>query len=842
MKYQLTGEWTLRDENSQKEWPGYLPGYNYLDLLHAGEIDDPFWGQNEDRYKQIAEHDYSYSRAFDLPEAAFLQKRIDLVISGLDTLTVITVNGKMLARTNNCHRTYRFPVKDILKQQGNQINILIQSPVPYIEARQAKQPLVSANDGIKGIGHLRKAQCHFGWDWGPNLPPAGIFGDIYLEAYTARIEDIQIRQQHLQGHVGLQIETALSGQWGDMELRCKLIHPDGGIQENRYPCAKNMQCNISVSNPQLWWCNGLGKQPLYKLQLELLADGAVLDNVEKNIGLRTIALDTDEDKWGGQFQFQINGVSIFAKGANWIPTDSFVTRTTREDLKFYIESAKTANMNMMRVWGGGFYESDAFYDLCDQCGILVWQDFAFACGSYPFYNADFIETVEQEVIDNVKRIRHHASLALWCGNNENEQFAMLWKHNRKLYKSNMQFYFETLKSWVAALDPETPYWPGSPSCGKRGMKPNHMGYGDNHLWQVWHGLMPIEAFRKMPTRFCSEFGVESFPSMRAVRAFTDKENPDILDPVMLTHQKSKGGNQKILFYLLAKYRNPERFSDFAYLSQLVQSNAIRFASDEWRRRRGRCNGSLYWQYNDCWPVASWAGIDYCKQYKALHYHARHFNRPICLSNDYFKNRAEIYLANDLPRDVCATLEWGFYDFAGSCIQSGNIQVNVKALQSKKMLTLPYKDYLNGRKKEEAVLQAVLHVDGKETDRKLWLLVPDKYAKLKSPHITRSIRIHDGIAEITLQSDTYARYTYAELESVTAPFSDNFFDIMGSGSCAVTVPVPDGSSEEALMRQLHIKTLADVQPKNSMLRDRLKRFSMRFQKTNFITWIGYKFIR
>lgn len=836
----LAGVWTLREETSGRECAGHLPGCNYLDLLHNEIIEDPFWGQNEKKYTKLAEEDYRYIRQFSLTRDFLAQPAIDLVVSGLDTLAVVFLNGKQLAQTDNCHRTYRLPIHGCARMGENTLEILFKSPLPYLRERQKADPMFSSSE-VKGVPHLRKVQCHFGWDWGPTLPPVGIFGTIHLEAYDARIAELQVLQQHQENRVELQLLTELCRAAPGMQLRYRLTHPDGRIEEDLRPCG--VPISIAIENPQLWWCNGLGEQPLYQIELALLdAQLAVVDVVRKTVGLRTIRLNTEKDKWGGQFRFEINGIPIFAKGANWIPTDSFVTRTTKEDLRFYIESAKDANINMLRVWGGGHYESDAFYDLCDKNGILVWQDFAFACGAYPFYDTAFLETVKHEVADNVRRIRHHASLALWCGNNENELFAILFKRNKRLYETNLQFYFNTLREWVVALDLQTQYWPGSPSSGKRGIKPHHMNHGDNHLWQVWHGLMPIEAFRKMPARFCSEFGVESFPSMRAVRAFTKEENPDMLSPVMLTHQKSKGGNQKILFYLLAKYRNPSNFEDFAYLSQLVQANAIRFATDTWRRKRGRCNGSLYWQYNDCWPVASWAGIDYCKQYKALQYHARQFNKPVCLSNDYFRDRAEIYLANDLPSTVSGKLEWVLYDFHGNCISNGSVPIQVAGLQSKRITTLRYQEVLHGAKKEAAVLQARVYQGDVLLDQKNWLLVPDKYAKLQKPNIAVQLRVQDGIGDITLQSDVFARYVRVEVDAATAPFSDNFFDILGGGMHRITVPLPADATAAEIQKGIQIKTLADVAPKNSMFLDRLKRFSMRFQKINFVTWVAYKFIK
>jgi beta-mannosidase len=845
-KYSLSGQWELQytdvraasqSTDSRGVCNGTLPGSNYLDLMAAGVIGDPFYGKNEYEATEISKKDYIYRRTFDLPAGVLSKKHIELVISGLDTLAVITVNKQKIAETDNCFRTYRFDLSAIVKPTDNEIEILFKSPYTYMEHRQKAVKL------IKNIGHLRKVQCHFGWDWGPNLPPVGIFGAIDIEGYDCRIEDFIIHQSHEDKKVVLDIKAKLNDAT-NKKAKLSLANPNGETREyigdfidGKY------RFSVDIDNPELWWCNGLGNQPLYLIDLSVIGEtGAVSDHVTKKIGLRTIKLDTSPDKYGTQFRFLVNDVPIFAKGANFIPTDSFVTRTRREDLSYYIESAKTANMNMLRVWGGGHYESDDFYDLCDQYGILVWQDFAFCDNSYPFFEKSFIKNVHREVIDNIRRIRHHASLAIWSGNNENEMILMLLNKKKRLYRSNIDFYYNVLRKWVDKLDGVTPYWPGSPSSGSTGIKALDIDHGDSHLWNVWHGLMPIEEFRKFPARFCSEFGVESFPSMKAMHSFCDNPDMNYLDPVVLSHQKSVGGNQKILFYLMAKYQNPKHFDDFVYLSQLVQSGAIRFATDEWRRHFGRCNGSLFWQFNDCWPVASWAGIDYLKQPKAVHYHARHFNKMVCLSNDYFTDHADIYLENDLPEPIKGTLKWTVRDFFGKVISEGETAAHIKGSVSKKAVTLNYDEILKGVDKKSAVLNVIFAGENGTIDEKNWLFVPDKDVKLPKPHFDISVTKDGAIASITVTADVFARYVYLDIDGIMSPLTDNFFDINAGRSTTVKIEVPQTSTVDAIRQAIKVKSLADIEPKGSLLADKFKRFSMRFTKINFLTWAAYKFIK
>jgi beta-mannosidase len=837
----LGGTWQMTNCSNNETISATVPGCNYLDLLAAGKIQDPFWGQNEVEASQVAKEDYLYSRTFEVGFDLLRQPHVELVVSGLDTLATLSLNGQQIARTANYHRTYRLDVKELLREKDNTLEVRFESPYAYIKQREAANPL-GGMGFEKGIGHIRKPQYHFGWDWGPNLPPAGISGKIGLEAYMARIEEVRVVQRHADGRVTLSIDAILGGEAKGRTVRSTLIDPKGHKQTARTDVNGSVaHLEFEIEKPQLWWCNGLGEQPLYQLETQLLEFLNVEDEVVQSIGLRTIELDTRTDGLGRQFRFVLNGVPLFAKGADWIPSDSFINRTTYEDLQFYVEQAKWANMNMLRVWGGGYYESDDFYELCDRNGIMVWQDFAFACSAYPFEEAEFLENVHQEVIDAVRRLRHHASLALWCGNNENELMAALWKKKKVTYEANYDFYYNILSRWVSELDAVTPYWFGSPSSGERSIDAASLDHGDNHLWAVWHGLLPVSAFRRMPARFTSEFGLESFPSMRAIRSFTDKPDVNYLDPVMLTHQKSAGGNQKILFYLIDQFRDPLRFEDFVYLSQLSQAQAMRFASDDWRRKMGVCNGSLYWQYNDCWPVASWAGIDYLKQPKAVHYHSRQYNKPVCLSNDCYADRAEIYLANDLPEPIKGKLEWRVSGFDGQVISNADLEVEAGGVEATRLMVLNFSDVLGKKPKNEVVLTVRLISEGQTLDEKTWLLCADKHVAFPGPTIQANCAVKNGQAAITLQSDVFARSVFVELKGVLAPFSDNYFDLLPAQPKIISVAVPEGMGDDDVTRGLHLKSMADVEPKTSLLGDKWTQFKLRFNKVNLSTWLIFKFI-
>ncbi|MDR1271568.1 MAG: hypothetical protein LBK04_01010 [Clostridiales Family XIII bacterium] len=918
----LSGKWTLQDLKTGEKYPGVLPGCNYLDLIGCGAIHDPFWGDNEKEARKIADRDFSYSRSFDLGEEMLRCGRISLLASGVDVFAEISVNGEPVAKCGNAHRAYEIDIKEAVRAGSNEIDIVFRSPLPYIHRMKKEHPVFSMSFG-ETPAYVRKPHCHFGWDWGPVLPPAGIHGSIEILGQSeAAYRQVKVSQHHSGGRVSLQIDTEIerigdnepapghgiehmcgSGSAPEHEIerifdnkptpghevehmggsvhapekeierigdsspaqgyriehmcgngpalwqRICVYAPDGGeLYRNERTVSETVcRTEIPIQNAELWWCNGLGGQPLYRVEAELFimrdeapSDEWKLDEWKRDIGLRTIELDTSPDKYGNTFRFIINGVPIFAKGADWVPPDSFVTRARREDLDFYIRSAAAANMNMLRVWGGGYYGSDGFYELCDRYGILVWQDCAFACSEYPLDDEAFLSSIEQEIYDNVSRIRHHASLALWCGNNEVEAFYRFMKKPSRATHRN--FFFETLRNWVEENDSATPYWPGSPSSGNPDESAMLIGKGDNHLWQVWHGMKPIEHYSKLPARFCSEFGLEAMPGMKAIRSFTDSENLSIKDPAVKCHQKSVAGNEKMQFYILSKYRSPGTFDDFIYLSQLIQAESIRMATEGWRRRIGQCNGALFWQYNDCWPTASWSGIDYLKQFKALQYKARHFNSPVCISFDFKKHAVDVYGINDGASPVKGTLLLRLVGFDGKELYAVSVPVYVATVESKILASLDIDERLNGFPRKEAALIAQLNDEnGEAVFRQTALLVPDKLAALPKPAIKTDLHIDGGEATLTLSSDVYTRHVYIEAEGADGPLSDNFFDLEAGQAYRVRFPVSENADAESLKESLQIKTLAGISARGTAAGDSLRRFMFRLKPWNFLTWLLYKFV-
>ncbi|MBO4888645.1 MAG: glycoside hydrolase family 2 protein [Firmicutes bacterium] len=870
----LEGTWQLtidpRSENPSGPIKGTLPGCNYLDLMAAGK-EDPFYGTNENTATEWGHHDHSYTRKFIVSSEELTCAHLEFVGDGIDTVAKLLINGQEAGYMNNFHRTWRFDIKNLVHEGENEIELSFRDPYAYASEQQAKDAHLTKPSQDKSF--IRKPPCHFGWDWGPKLAPTGVARSIEVEAYDARIMESRITQKHENGKVTLSFEVIPSDanerQACEVTLTRKDVDPAASstaqsvilTRKDVDPAASSTAQSViltwkddrlvgllEVEDPRIWWPNGLGDQPLYDVRMILKDGEIVLDEQKKQIGLRTIALDTSKDEDGEQFRFIVNGVPIFVKGADWIPADSFITRADRKTLEFYIKATADGGMNMLRVWGGGMYESEDFYDLCDQYGVLVWQDFVFACAFYPFWNLDFLKNVCEEVKDNVRRLRHRASLALWCGNNEIDVFFLICK-DKTVLREDKNFFYLTLRDWVNELDGVTPYWPGSPSSGHidkivQNFRKGKLS-GDSHLWDIWHGMRPIEDYRTFPTRFCSEFGMESMPAMKTIRRINPAEKPDLFDDVMLLHQKSIGGNSKIMYYLLQKYRNPAKFEDFVYLSQINQSNAMRFATECWKRNIGRQNGAILWQLNDCWPVASWAIVDYDKQYKATLYNARHYNKMQMVSNDYYEDRSELYVINEKPSTLSGTLIVELADFSGNVCRKEEYPMVVGPVASLKVCTVSYE----GLAVRDLFLRVrLVTAEGKEIDQKTYLLVPDKEASLPKAEIDRTVEIRDGKAFVTLSSKVLARYVFLDCDLTHANWSDNYFDLLPGEPVTVSVALDDefANATEAVdivadgfASMLQVKSLTDVEPAGTEEDDKKLIKEMWKKDKNWVTYYGYK---
>ena len=781
MKHDLNGSWNVKRLSDGLHFKGSVPGSVMNDLLENGLTEDPFFRDNEYKAYELFRHDYEYSRVFSIDKKTFKQNRISLVCEGIDTLSNIYINDRFLAKTDNMHRTYRFDIKSYLKAGKNIIRIVLESPVEYIEkAWKERGPVwgVCAKDGYQFI---RKAHYMFGWDWGPAIPDCGIWRNIYIESYSiASIMGVNIRQTHKDGSVMLKFESIISiSDFKDLDIRYIVYEPD----ESKIYLASGFQkpATIEINDPKLWWPAGYGEQDLYRVSVHLLSGNDVIDKKEMKIGLRTLTVRREDDQWGQSFTYNINGIDIFAKGANYIPEDNILARCSEQRTRDLLTQAAKANFNSIRVWGGGIYPYDYFYDICDELGLMVWQDFMFACAQYRLDDKDFVESIKCEMRDNMRRLRHHASLALWCGNNEME---WLWMDTQTEGRSREQMdeYLELFEGIMPPVareeDPDRLYWPASPSSGGNFDAPNDENRGDVHYWDVWHGLKPFTEYRKFFFRFCSEFGFQSFPCLRTVETYTLPEDRNIFSYVMESHQKNGGANGKILYYLSENFRNPKDFESLLYVSQLLQAEAIKYGVEHWRRNRGRCMGSIYWQFNDCWPVASWSSIDSFHRWKALHYFAKRFYSPVMASAEDKGMAVDIHVSNESRFDSEGTLKWKLMDRDGTVHETGEIETTVGMLSSKKVISLDFSKLLEGMDVRRRTFLWFEYTDsaGNESGSVL-LFVPNKYFEYTKPDISIAMRQSEEGIKLDLLAKSFASYVYIDMEDQDAVFSDNFFSLV-----------------------------------------------------------------
>lgn len=620
----LTGEWSLSDESGHFSCPIHFPTDAITALERAALIPDPYWGRNEYDLRWIAERDWTATRDETLDRTD-----VELVLSGVDTIVEVRVNGVHVFTCDNAFRTYRMPLGHVAKVGANTVSLTFKNSIGHAAELQAKQPFYlpyqEGNNPIPNVNLLRKPQCDYGWDWNIALAPFGVYGEMRIEAAaTPRIDAVLVHQDHDADGVTLRITAQASHLTGDLTFAI--------AGESISAPIVNGACTatLRVQSPDLWWPAGQGSQPLYDLAVSGLGVATT-----RKIGLRQMELVTETDAAGLGFKFRVNGRDIFAKGANWIPADALAGRISPEKTRDLLQSAVDANMNMIRIWGGGRYEADWFYDLCDELGLMVWQDFMFACNIYPS-DRDYLANVRAEAVENVKRLQHHACLALWCGDNELVG-ALTWfeetRNDRDRYLANYDRLNRALEDALFSVDPQANWWPSSPCAGPLNFADtwHNDGSGDMHFWSVWHEGRDFDHYRDVSPRFCSEFGFQSYPSMVTVNSFAAPEDQNIAAPVLEAHQKNAGGNARIAETMFRYFRWPTKFDDFVYLSQVQQGVAIKTAVTHWRSLKPHCMGTLYWQLNDTWPVCSWASLNYGGDWKLLHFMARDFFAPVIVT-------------------------------------------------------------------------------------------------------------------------------------------------------------------------------------------------------------------
>ncbi|HEY4739281.1 MAG TPA: glycoside hydrolase family 2 protein [Candidatus Acidoferrales bacterium] len=842
----LEAKWEFRaastiDRAELKEWhPAQVPGVVQTDLLHNNLIPDPFYQDNDTRLQWIGLTDWEYRTTFDADAAMISHEHVDLVFEGLDTFADVYVNDQAVLHTDNMFRRWRLPAKGMLKAGPNTLRVVFHSPVefmiPKVKAFPYQLPSVTSHntgneENIATAPYTRKADYQFGWDWGPRYVTEGIWQPVRIETWDAlRVDNFHIQQQRVGKDAAaltaeLEIKasrsTAATVEITYAELAGAPVAPiRQAVQLD--PGVNRVSVPVHIANPKLWYPAGYGAQDRYHFSYTVRIARDIAAQGMLNTGLRSIELRREVTNTGKSFAFVVNGIAIFAKGADVIPFDSFPNRVTPEIHRQILQSARDAHMNMVREWGGGIYETDDFYDICDELGIMVWQEFMFGGDMGPG-GAAFQDNVKQEAIDQVERLRDHPSIVLWCGNNETETGWVHWGDRQsfkesiaptdrdEVWQNYVNLFHGILPGVVNLYGYPVPYWPSSPSANFED-PPDSQTNGDMHYWQVWHALAPIEEYTHQFPRFMSEYGFQSFPEMRTIRAFAKPEDMDIRSATMQDHQKNHGGNERILSYMLRWYPEPKDFPSFVYLSQVLQAEAIKVGAEHLRRQMPNTMGSLYWQLNDCWPVASWASIDYYGRWKALQYYTRRFYDDVLVSPFRHDGKVEVYVVSDKLQPVNGQIRTRLLDFSGKSLTDKTQDVQVPAQSSAVYFTLDEKDLLASADPRKTFLVFDLTVGGQNVSRNLIFF--DTMHNLDLPesvHVDASLDSSNGGYSVTLRSPALARSVFLSFGDLDVQPSDNYFDLLPGEPRTITLKAPAQSSSDQLRSAMQVISLTDAFP-------------------------------
>lgn len=823
--------WKFRQARLTNWYPATVPGVVHTDLLQNKIIEDPFFRLNERGLQWIDKEDWVYETCFTLAADMMRKENMELVFEGLDTYADVYLNDECILKADNMFRRWSIPVRQYIREENNILKVYFHSPVkidvPKWDALPYQYPASndqSENGGLfnKKISiFARKAGYHYGWDWGPRLVTSGIWRPVYIRAWSdLRINDVFIEQKEvgagravIAGHVELDADKDMNGVLVTItdEVTGRVL---GEWQADLKRGTNRVTVDFVLHKPKLWWSNGLGEPFLYRFRTDIIAGGELLDSKTERVGIRSLKVVHQPDKDGHTFYIELNGHPVFAKGANYIPSDNFLPRVTPENYKRTILDAAGVNMNMLRVWGGGIYENDVFYDLCDEYGIMIWQDFMFACSMYPAEGA-LLNNIHQEAVDNVKRLRNHACIALWCGNNECQDAWLGWGWKCEIERQNKEYadkiwaqyrqqYHVTLPGVVREYAPGTFYWPSSPFAFEGEM--SGTTDGDRHYWSVWHGKAPISDYDSEKSRFFSEYGFQSFPEFESVKRYAPyPEDWEIRSEVMMSHQR--GGdhaNGLIETYLLNEYKKPRDFRAFLYMNHVLQGDAIKTAIESHRRQMPYNMGTLFWQHNDCWPVASWASRDYYGRWKAQHYYVRKAYDDILISPVVEGDDLKVYAVSDRLENTSGRLQLQVCQFDGTVVHHWGKSVGISGNDSRVCFSAPLAKLLEGANRGTVYVRVDYTDKSGRVYHNNYCLGKQKDMDYPKVDLQTEVRSIEGGYEVTVSADKFARAVCLSVADNESVYSDNYFDVQPKSS--VQVQVRTRLSAEAFNGSLRLTCL------------------------------------
>jgi beta-mannosidase len=836
----MEGDAHAKDHHDATRWhAATVPGTVQTDLMAVKLLPDPYYRDNEARVQWVGLSDWQYQTTFNVDKATLARDHVELVFDGLDTFADVYLNGQKLASADNMFRRWRVPVKTALHEGSNTLEVRLYSPIKRLLPWLLKQPYALPGEfdsafgdepkGKQTANYVRKAAYQYGWDWGPRIVTAGIWQPVHLDSWNSlRVDDVHVQQNYVSGEaaqVATQLEV-IADSSKRLHVSVDAVDPDGKTAAHVEqdvtvdPGSNAISLPLRIAHPKRWYPAGYGAQDMYTFKVSVRDGGNEVYSTQRATGLRTVELRREKDAWGRSFAFVVNGIAVFAKGADMIPFDSFPTRATDAQMMRVLQSARDANMNAVRIWGGGYYMPDAFYEMTDRLGLMVWQDFMFG-GAIPPSDVAFVQNTRQEAIEQVKRLRDHPSIVLWCGNNEVQtgwdgwgdrlalKKAISGDEREKLVTGMVNLFSNTLRNVVTEYDPSVPYWASSPSTDYDGPA-NVLDDGDYHYWNVWSGeAKPVTEYLNITPRFQSEYGLQSFPELRTIRAFADKDDLQPESPVMRAHQKfdSGNGNKRLLLYITRSYGEPKDFASFVYLSQVMQAEGIQLAAEHLRASRPQAMGSMYWQLNDVWPGASWASIDYFGRWKALQYHARRFYAPQLIAALRNNGTTSVSLVSDSTTPTSLRWRMRTMDFSGKVLSAHEQAADLPALSSTKAGTYTDAQLLDGADPHATFAVFDLLDGDKVVSRNLVFFDEAKNLSLPQPQIHTSLAAASDGYTLTLSSDTLARNVWISFGDLDAEVSDNAFDLLPGQN--VTVTVHSKVALEKLKQALHLQDLAGV---------------------------------
>jgi len=826
--YVLDKGWEFSQAGSNEWMSARVPGTVHQDLLDHGRLPDPFYGMNEQKVQWVEKEDWLYRTVFTVTADQLKSDVAWLTFEGLDTYADVYLNGSLLLKADNMFVGHKLAVKDVLREGENRLMIRFRSPVeetaPQWDTDGFNYPADNDHSEKRMSVYTRKAPYSYGWDWGIRLATSGIWRPVKLTFCNgAAIDDFFVRQQEVTEQVAkvdnqLEINNVTSTP---KEAQVKVVYAYGEQADTLtrtvvlQPGKNSLSMPAWIEKPHLWMPNGWGDPALYTFTATVSVDGKEVASREEAIGLRSIRVVMEDDKDGKSFYFEVNGKPMFAKGSNYIPGDALLPNMTGERYARLFEDIRAANMNMVRVWGGGIYEDDRFYEEADRNGILVWQDFIFACTTYP-HDPTFLKRVSEEAVYNMRRLRNHASLAMWCGNNEIYEGMRYWgwkdKYSPVVWKEMTEGYDvlfrQLLPELVAANDPGRFYMHGSPYEANWG-RPESWKIADSHNWGTWYGQKPFESLDTEIPRFMSEYGFQAFPEMKTIRMFASPEDYELESPVMNAHQKASIGNFLIKKTMALYYKVPEKFEDLIYAGLILQGQGMRHGIEAHRRHRPYCMGSLPWQLNDSWPVVSWSSIDYYGNWKAMHYQIRRAFAPVLVDAIKEGNNLSYYIMSDRLTDEELTLNLELMDFNGKVYRKQKVDGLLPANTSKLFYQEPVEQALAGRDSATTFMHMVVKSKkGEVLSDEIYYFAHPKDQLLPKTPLQWQVKQKKGYCEVTVKADKLARDIFIEVPVQGVRFSDNFFDLLPGQKKKVIITSPDGKSLDHL--QVTVHQLSDVQ--------------------------------